>query len=82
MMQTPHSDENLDWLQRARERGYGGVLLTALDVIEPVAPAAAALLWMMQPAGRMFGAGTLLGAVAHLLDKPGGIDQMREVLRR
>ena len=70
-----------DWIQRIRARGWGDAFSTALDVLEPLGPLGAQLLWVAQPAARLMGGwGDVVGIFAHALEEPGGIERLRQAL--
>lgn len=71
----------LAFIQQVRARGWGDALSTALDVLEPLGPLGAQLLYVAQPAARMFGGwGDSLGVLAQALEEPGGIERLRQAL--
>ncbi|MFN8450756.1 MAG: hypothetical protein U0521_19780 [Anaerolineae bacterium] len=73
-------DEN-ELLNEIRARGWGDALSTALDVLEPLGPLGAQVLWVAQPAARLVGGwGDLLGALARALEAPGGVERLRQAL--
>lgn len=73
-------DEN-ELLNEIRARGWGDALSTALDVLEPLGPLGAQVLWVAQPAARLVGGwGDLLGALAQALEAPGGVERLRQAL--
>ncbi|MCZ2098093.1 MAG: hypothetical protein LC121_17855 [Anaerolineae bacterium] len=70
-----------DWIRQIRARGWGDALSTALDVLEPLGPLGAQVLWVAQPAARLVGGwGELLGALAQALEQPGGVERLRLAL--
>ena len=68
------------WIEAARRRGWGDALSLMLDVIEPLGPFGAQLLWVLQPASGLFGARSGIAALAEALEQPGGIDRLRQQL--
>ncbi len=69
------------WIDEIRARGWGDALSTALDVLEPLGPLGAQLLWVAQPAARLFGGfGVGMSALAQVLEEPGGIERLRQAL--
>ena len=49
-----------EWIEKIRARGWGDVFSTALDILEPLGPLGAQLLWVAQPAAHWIGGwGTL-----------------------
>ncbi len=69
-----------DWLERAKQRGQAPFLLTLLDAIEPAAPVLAQGLLVAQPLANLWGEGLALRELAHLLEEPDGIRQLRRQL--
>lgn len=72
--------EQKDWTQRARERGLLGAVHLMLDVLEPLGPLGAQLLWVAQPAAGLFGGAKALGEIAEALEAPEGLDTLRQRL--
>jgi hypothetical protein len=68
------------WIETARQRGWGDALNLMLNVIEPLGPFGAQVLWVIQPASGLFGARSGIGALAEALEQPGGIDRLRQQL--
>lgn len=68
------------WITVAKQRGLGGAVHVLLDVLEPVAPLAAGMLWVMQPIGGLFGARSAIGDLAAILDTSGGVENLRQQL--
>ncbi len=68
------------WIETARRRGWSDALSLMLDVIEPLGPFGAQVLWVIQPASSLFGARSGIGALAEALEQPGGIDRLRQQL--
>ncbi len=72
-----------DWVEEIRARGWGDAFSAALDVLEPLGPLGAQMLWIAQPAARVIGGwGEALGALAQALEEPGGIERLRQELDR
>jgi hypothetical protein len=69
-----------DWIEQAKARGWGHALSLALDVLEPLGPLGAQLLWMAQPAMGLFGGREALGTLAEAMESPGGIERLRQQL--
>ncbi len=67
-----------EWIKQIRARGWGTAFGTVLDVLEPLGPLGAQLLWIAQPAARLLGGWDAVGALAQALEEPGGIDRLRE----
>jgi hypothetical protein len=68
------------WIKQIKARGLDGVFGVLLDIIEPLGPLGAQILWVAQPTVRIFGADEILGHVAQALEEPGGIEQIRSLL--
>ncbi len=77
-MKTPPQEHT--WIKQARERGLDGALGVALDVLEPLGPLGAQVLWVLQPALGLLGARKAVGDIADALEEPGGIDRLRWLL--
>lgn len=69
-----------DWIKQIKARGLGGAFGVLLDIIEPLGPLGAQILWVAQPALRVFGAGETLDHMAQVLEEPGGIERIRSLL--
>jgi hypothetical protein len=73
--------DEYEWLREIRARGWGDALSTALDLLEPLGPLGAQVLWVAQPAARLVGGGgEMLGALAQALEQPGGVERLRRAL--
>jgi hypothetical protein len=68
------------WIEGVRARGLGNALSVALDVLEPLGPLGAQLLWVAGPALGLFVSRDALGSLANALEEPGGIERLREQL--
>ncbi len=71
-----------EWIEQIRARGWGAAFSTVLDVLEPLGPLGAQLLWIAQPAARLIGGWELVGGLAQALEEPGGIDRLRQRLEQ
>ncbi|MBZ0292680.1 MAG: hypothetical protein K8L99_08990 [Anaerolineae bacterium] len=69
-----------DWIAKLKARGLGGALRVALDVLEPLGPLGAQVLWIAQPVSGMFGAREVVRELAETLEAPGGAAQLRHLL--
>lgn len=70
-----------EWIKEIRARGWGDAFSAALDVLEPLGPLGAQVLWIAQPAARLIGGwGEWFGVLAQALDEPGGIERLRQAL--
>jgi hypothetical protein len=69
-----------EWVEQAKARGLGHALSVALDVLEPLGPLGAQLLWVAQPVLGIMVSRSALGSVAQALEEPGGIDRLRQQL--
>jgi hypothetical protein len=69
-----------DWIQQVKARGLGVALSTALDVLEPLGPLGAQALWVAQPVLGLFVTHQALDDLAEVLEQPGGIEQLRQML--
>jgi hypothetical protein len=68
------------WIQQVRARGLAGPLRLLLDVLEPLGPLGAQLLWAAQPVSGLFGAAQPVQQMAEMLEQPDGIEQLRRLL--
>ena len=55
------------------DSGFGWLADAAGSAARPLAPLLAQLLWIAQPGLALFGQGQATGALAELLDSPGGL---------
>lgn len=78
-MMTKQSPEP-QWIEQVRSRGWQNALIVALDVVEPLGPLAAQLLWVAQPAAGLFGAQRAVHDIAQALEEPGGLEDLRQQL--
>lgn len=69
-----------DWIKRAKARGLANPLRVLLDVLEPLGPLGAQMLYIAQPASRVFGASDGVRQLAETLEEPGGIERLRRLL--
>ncbi len=68
------------WIASAKRRGQIPLLLTLLDVIEPIAPVLAGGLHTAQPLARHWRGSAGLRELADLLEEPDGIRVLRRRL--
>lgn len=80
MIPTPLDSDPPDWVQQARARGLTGALQLALDVLEPLGPLGAQVIWAAQPLLGTVVDRRLLYGLAQALDEPGGIAELRRHL--
>lgn len=73
---------NEDWLNEIKARKLDNTLLTVLDIVEPFAPLAAGLLWVMQPAAGWLGGGRFMGNLASVLEDPDEVLRLRKALEK
>lgn len=70
-----------EWVEAVRARGWQHAASTVLDVLEPLGPLGAQVLWVAQPAARLVGGwNDALGTLALALEAPGGIERLRRAL--
>jgi hypothetical protein len=69
-----------EWVQQAKVRGLGNALGIALDVLEPLGPLGAQLLWVSQPVLSLLVSRATLNHLAQALEEPGGIEQLKQQL--
>jgi hypothetical protein len=77
MMSDSNSATPPEWVEAIRSRGLGQVMDSALDVLGPLGLLGAQLMWVAQPLlGRVISR-EALGDLAEILERPGGIEQLR-----
>jgi hypothetical protein len=69
-----------EWVREAKVRGWGEALSLVLDVLEPLGPLAAQLLWVAQPALGLMVPHNALDELARALDEPEGVARLRSLL--
>ncbi len=79
-MKLDDSPPNYPWLAAIQARGLAPALRTTLDVIEPLGPLVAQVLWVAQPAFGLFGSRRMIHDIATALEEPGGLEQLRRML--
>lgn len=70
-----------DWIVAARARGWHETLLTVLDLLEPLGPLAAQVMWVMQPAASIFGGSPIAAQLAQALEDPAALAELRDQLK-
>lgn len=73
-------DHALSWLQEWQGRPQGEMLVSALDVFEPLAPIGAQMLYVLQPTMSWMIARERLDALAQALETPEGVSAVRRWL--
>lgn len=68
------------WSRRLRAAHLDGVVATLLDVVAPLSPFGASLLWIAQPVLGLVAPRDDIASMARLLEDPRGIDWLRERL--
>lgn len=68
------------WGRRLRALHLGGPAGIVLDVLEPLGPFGAHLLWVLQPTLRLIAPRADIASLARLLDAPGGSSWLRAQL--
>jgi hypothetical protein len=74
-------DEQTDWIDQIKARGFGDLMGVTLDALEPLGPLGAQLLWVFQPLSGVLGWHKAVDQIARALEEPGGIDTLRQRLR-
>lgn len=69
-----------DWIEQVKRRGLVTPVRVLLDIVEPLGPLGAQILWVAQPVSGLFGASSVVGQLAKTLEEPGGIDHLRHRL--
>lgn len=67
----------MEWITRAKQRGWGGWLLVLIDVLEPFAPLIGQSLFVAAPLFSPLGARQHVEQLGHLLDDPAGLAYIR-----
>lgn len=73
-------DSQPPWMQHIKARNLQGALHLLLDVLEPLGPLSAQMLWVLQPAAGILGGRRIVGDIATALEEPGGIERLRQQL--
>jgi len=68
------------WIQQAQARGLGHALGLALDVLAPLGPLGAQVIWVAQPALGLLVGRAALADLARALEQPGGVERLRAYL--
>ena len=71
----------MQWIEQVKSRDLGDAVSLMLDILEPVGPISAQVLWVIQPVSGIFGWHDAVGDIAEALEEPGGIDRLRHELR-
>ncbi|MGQ9909709.1 MAG: hypothetical protein ACUVS2_12830 [Candidatus Flexifilum sp.] len=68
-----------NWLSDLHARGLLPVLRTALDLVEPLGPLGAQMLYLIQPAAGLFGGSwrQAVDAIGQALEMPDGLHELR-----
>jgi hypothetical protein len=80
MMPESQQTSPPEWVRQARGRGLGHALGVALDVLEPLGPLGAQLLFVVQPVLGLWLPREALDGLARALEAPGGMAALREQL--
>jgi hypothetical protein len=80
--QYMESNNEHEWIKQAQARGLDSVLGVALDVLEPLGPLGAQVLWVLQPAAGFLGARDVVREIAEALEEPGGVERIRQQLEK
>lgn len=73
-------NQHSDWIKRVKRRGNANLLLSLLDVIEPIAPVLAQGLLVAEPLALLWGGGGALRSLSERLEEPGGLEALRQQL--
>lgn len=80
MTAEPHDSTPPEWAQQIHARGLGHALSVALDVLEPLGPLGAQVLWVAQPVLGVFIKPATLTSVAETLEAPDKLEALRHYL--
>jgi hypothetical protein len=69
-----------DWIIQINAHGLHDALGLALDVLEPLGPLGAQMLWVAQPVLNRWLPADTVAAVAQALEAPGGVAELRQML--
>jgi hypothetical protein len=69
-----------DWIAQAKANGWDGPLHLLLDTLEPFGALGAQMIWVLQPTLGFFFASGTLRELAHALEQPDGIAELRRQL--
>lgn len=69
-----------DWIGQIKARGLAVPVRVLLDMLEPLGPLGAQVLWAAQPVSGLLGAADAVERLAKALEEPGGIEQIRQRL--
>ncbi len=69
-----------EWVAQVKGSGWAGALGLALDVLAPLGPLGAQVVWVLQPALRPWMPPTTLEHVAWTLERPDELAQVRRWL--
>jgi hypothetical protein len=69
-----------DWIILIKARGLQDAVGLALDVLEPLGPLGAQMLWVAQPVLNRWLPRNTVAAVAEALEAPGGVAELRHML--
>jgi hypothetical protein len=69
-----------DWIKQVKMRGLANPVRVLLDVLEPLGPLGAQMLYVAQPFSRVLGASDGVRQLAETLEEPGGIERLRRML--
>jgi len=80
MIEKPNPEPH-PWIVAARQRGWGEVMVSALDMVEPVAPVLAQMIWVVQPTVSLFGSTQEWAQFAEALETREGVAGLRKQLQ-
>lgn len=75
-----NDNDTPDWIDNLKARGLGGPLHIALDVLEPLGPLGAQLMWLTQPVLGLVVNTKTVNEIAEALETPDGIENLRRRL--
>lgn len=70
------------WIDQIKTRKLDHVLHLVLDILEPLGPLGAQVLYVLQPVSGLAGFSDMVGDIARALEEPDGIEQLRQQLEQ
>ncbi len=74
------TETDTDWIAHVRTNGWGAPVHLLLDVLEPLGPLGAQVMWVLQPALGVFVQRETLQHIAQTLEDPAAMQALRQQL--